>query len=223
MKVTMLKVGGSLALYPQKLRDLCQILSETSKKCPVILLPGGGEFADTVRALDARFSLSCKASHRMSILGQDQYGLLLKDLIPNSVEVYTFEAAQRVLDSKKLPIFFPSKLFLDEDPLKNSWDVTSDSIAAYLACRMNIHKVLFITDVDGICTENPKSQANTRLLKEITVQELMARKERTSVDKFLPTLLLTHPLECFVVNGLFPERVVALLADKEAISTEIRP
>lgn len=222
MNTTVLKVGGSLALYPQKLRELCQTLSEVSRKSPLIVLPGGGEFADTVRALDARFMLSCTASHRMSILGQDQYGLLLKDLMPNAVEVFTFEQAQKGLDTNKLPIFLPSKLFFSEDPLENSWDVTSDSIAAYVAYRMNSPKVLFITDVDGIYTDNPKNHANARLLKEVTVQELLVRKERTSVDKFLPTLLMKQPLECFIVNGLYPERVIALLAGKETVGTKIR-
>ncbi len=222
MNATMLKIGGSLALFPQKLRELCQILSEVSVNSSLIVLPGGGEFADTVRALDARFNLSKEVSHRMSILGQDQYGLLLKDLIPNAVVVNTFEEAQRVLDHKKLTIFLPSKLFFSEDPLENSWDVTSDSIAAYLAGRMNIHKVLFVTDVDGIYNKNPKNQADARLLEEVTIQELMARKERTSVDTFLPTLLIKLPLESFVVNGLFPERIVALLEGKETVCTKIR-
>jgi 5-(aminomethyl)-3-furanmethanol phosphate kinase len=222
LNATMLKVGGSLALYPKKLRNLCQILSEASKKYPLIVLPGGGEFADTVRALDKRFSLSCATSHRMSILGQDQYGLLLNDLTPNAIGVYTFEESQRVLDNKKLPIFLPSRLFFSEDPLENSWDVTSDSIAAYIAGRMNIQKVLFVTDVDGIYTENPKNQSNAGFLAEVTAQELLARKERTSVDKFLSTLLTKQQLDCFVVNGLFPQRVVALLGGKKAVSTRIR-
>jgi len=222
MNATMLKVGGSLAIFPQKLRGLCQILSEVSEKYPLIVLPGGGEFADTVRTLDERFKLSCWVSHRMSILGQDQYGFLLKDLISNAVEVSTFEETQRALDCKKLPIFLPSKLFFSEDPLENSWDVTSDSIAAYIAGRMDIPKVLFVTDVDGIYTENPKNQTDFRFLQEVTIQELMARNERTSVDKFLPTLLIKRPLESFVVNGLFPERVVALIEGKGAVCTKIR-
>jgi len=117
----------------------------------------------------------------------------------------------------------PSKLFLSEDPLENSWDVTSDSITAYLAGRMNIDKILFVTNVDGVYTKNPKTQPNAHLLKKVTVQDLLKLTDRTSVDKFLPNLLLKRPLMCFVVNGFFPERVVALLAGREAVSTEIRP
>jgi aspartokinase-like uncharacterized kinase len=55
------------------------------------VVPGGGEFADVVRCLDERFSLTCGVSHRMAILGMDQYGLLLSDLMPNSVTVCKLE------------------------------------------------------------------------------------------------------------------------------------
>jgi aspartokinase-like uncharacterized kinase len=45
--------------------------------------------------------------------------------------------------------------------------------------------------------------------------------KRTSVDKFLPKLLLNLPIDCFVVNGLFPERVKAVLDGQEAVCTLI--
>ncbi len=76
MDATVVKIGGSLALYPDKLKELCIRLSEAAKKHKMVVVPGGGEFADLVRNCDKRFNLSCKASHRMAILGMDQYGLL---------------------------------------------------------------------------------------------------------------------------------------------------
>ena len=57
MDVTVVKIGGSLALYPEKLRALCSKISEVSKKQKLLVLPGGGEFADIVRDLDKRFQL----------------------------------------------------------------------------------------------------------------------------------------------------------------------
>ena len=44
----------------------------------------------------------------MAILGMDQFGMLLADLIPNSVEVRTFKDAKDALDMGNLPIFLPS-------------------------------------------------------------------------------------------------------------------
>jgi len=222
MNATLVKVGGSLALYPEKLRALCAKLSEASKKHRLIVVPGGGEFADVVRCLDARFSLSCGVSHRMAILGMDQYGLLLSDLMPNSVTVSKLEEVTYFLDLGKLPVFLPSNLLLSEDPLENSWNVTSDTIAMYLADRLQVHKVLLVTDVDGVYTNDPKKDSDAKLIKNLSASELLAVNKRTSVDKALPKLFLKLPIDCFVVNGLFPERIEAILDGREAVCTLIR-
>ena len=105
MNSAVVKVGGSLALYPEKLRALCTKLSEVSQKHKLIIVPGGGEFADVVRSLDKRFSLSCGASHKMAILGMDQYGLLLSDLMPNSVVVSKLEEIKYSFENRKVTHF----------------------------------------------------------------------------------------------------------------------
>jgi aspartokinase-like uncharacterized kinase len=222
MNAIVVKVGGSLALHPEKLRALCAKLSEVSKKHRLIVVPGGGEFADVVRSLDERFSLSCFASHRMAILGMDQYGLLLSDLTPNSVTVNTLEKIKIILDSWRLPIFLLSNLLLNEDPLENSWNVTSDAIAVYIAGRLQVPKVLLVTDVDGVYTNDPKKHSNAKLIKNLSATELLAMNKRTSVDKALPKLLLKLPIDCFVINGLFPERVEAVLDCQDAVCTLIK-
>ena len=222
MKATVVKVGGSIAAYPEKLRALCAKLSEVSKRHGLVVVPGGGEFADVVRCMDERFSLSCVASHRMAILGMDQYGLLLSDLMANSVLVSKLEEIKYFLDSNRLPVFLPSNLMLREDPLENTWDVTSDSITIYIANRLQVCKVLLVTDVDGIYTDDPKKNPEAKLIKQLSANELLAMNKRTSVDKALPKLLSKMPIDCFVVNGLFPERVEAVLDGKDAVCTLIK-
>lgn len=221
MNATVLKVGGSLALYPEKLRALCTQLSLSSKKHRLIVVPGGGEFADVVRSLDKRFSLSCNTSHRMAILGMDQYGLLLADLIPDSVAVGKLDEIEYFLDMGKLPVLLPSNLMFREDPLENSWDVTSDSIAIYIAGRLHMSRVLLVTDVDGIYTGDPKKHPEAKLIEQITARELLRLNIRMSIDKALPRLLLGSTVDCFVVNGLFPERVKKILENKITVCTII--
>ena len=77
MCVNVVKVGGSLAVHALELRLLCKKLSDTAREHPLVVVPGGGEFADVVRQLDIRFGLLGSVAHRMAILGMDQYGLLL--------------------------------------------------------------------------------------------------------------------------------------------------
>jgi hypothetical protein len=222
MNFAVVKVGGSLLSYPENLRALCSKLGEVSRTHKLIVVPGGGEFVDVVRSLDKRFSLSCEVAHRMAILGMDQYGLLLSDLILNSVKVRNLEEINCFLDSGRLPVFLPSNLMLKEDPLKNSWDITSDSIAVYLARRLGMRTVLLVKVVDGIFLNNSKKHPNSKLCTNLSASQLLAMDKPTSVDKALPKELLNTAIDCFVVNGLFPERIEAVLEGRDTIHTLIK-
>ena len=212
-----LKVGGSLAEDPSSLRRLCQELSELAKAHRIAIIPGGGEFADTVRMLDKTFGLSDVVAHKMAILAMDQYGLLLSDLIPNSWLSYSLEEKRKEM----LSILLPSQLMFREDPLENSWDVTSDTITAFIAAKVNAKKLILVTDVDGIFTEDPKQNLDAKHIDELTAEELLGWNKRTSVDKVLPEIVLKYKLDCYVVNGKYPERIKLILENKKTICTHV--
>jgi aspartokinase-like uncharacterized kinase len=216
-----IKIGGSLAEDPERLRALCAKLSEFAKKYAVVVVPGGGRFADVVRDFDKRFTLSGEIAHRMAVLGMDQFGLLLSQIIPNSCATYLLSDARQLSEIGVVPVFLPSRLMFREDPLENSWDVTSDSISAYVASRLHAAKVLLVTDVDGVFTEDPKRHADAVLIERLSAEELLKLKQRTSVDRYLPKLLLESPIDCYVVNGKHPERIEAVLAGQQATCTLI--
>jgi 5-(aminomethyl)-3-furanmethanol phosphate kinase len=221
MDATVVKIGGSLAMQPDKLKDLCAKLGEESLKHKLIVVPGGGEFADIVRMHDKKFDLPQQISHRMAILAMDQYGLLLSTLMPRSVVMDKIEYLQEGLTLHQLIVFLPSSFLFCDKSLNNSWDVTSDSIAVYIAQKLGNGKAVLVTDVDGIFTGNPKKSIDAKLLTRISGQDLLMMPERTSVDRFLPKLLLNQKIECFVVNGLFPDRVISIIDGKETLCTKI--
>jgi hypothetical protein len=221
MDIAIVKVGGSLASHPEQLRTLCAKLSEVSKKHKLIVVPGGGEFADTARNLDKRFNLSSAVSHRMAILGMDQYGCLLSDLLPHSSMINKLEDAQRILDLGKLPVFLPSNFLFSRDPLENSWEVTSDSIAVYIAGQLYASRVVLVTDVNGVYTCDPKKFSDAKLINRLSANDLLKMNKRTSVDKFLPKLLLQLQIECYVVNGFYPDRVESVLDGRDTVCTII--
>jgi len=216
-----IKIGGSLAEDAERLRVLCTKLGEFAKKFAIVVVPGGGRFADVVRDFDKRFTLAGAISHRMAILGMDQFGLLLSQIIPNSCATYLLSDAKQLSEIRVVPIFLPSRLMFKEDPLENSWDVTSDSIAAYVAGRLHVAQVLLVTDVDGIFTKDPKKHADAALIERLSAEELLKLNKRTSVDRFLPKLLLESSIDCYVVNGKHPERIEAVLAGQQATCTLI--
>jgi aspartokinase-like uncharacterized kinase len=217
-----IKVGGSLAEKPAALKTLGSKLSEIAEKHSIAVVPGGGKFADVVREFDQQYALSADAAHMMAILGMDQFGLLLSQVIPKSCTTYSLSDAKRFSAVKAVPIFLPSRLIFRENPLESSWDVTSDSITAYVASQLNADKLILVTDVDGIFESDPKKQVNARLIPKLSANELLSFAQRTSVDSFLPKLLLKTRLDCYVVNGFYPERVAAILSGQPAVCTLVK-
>ena len=215
-----LKVGGSLAEDHARLTLLCKKLSVLAKGHRILIVPGGGKFADIVRNLDKTYGLSDVVAHKMAILAMDQHGLFLSDITPRSYVSYSLEEISNSANGM-LPIFLPSKLMFREDPLENSWDVTSDAIAAYIAGLLHAEKLLLVTDVDGIFSKDPKKNRDVICIEELSAEELLSWNRRTSVDKTLPKIILQTKLDCYVVNGKYPERIKQILENKKTVCTHV--
>lgn len=160
----------------------------------------------------------------MAILGMDQYGLLLADLMTHNS--YIVDNLEDIKKTKKglVTIFLPSKFMttIKNEELPKSWEVTSDTITAYIAKKLETKKVLLIKTVDGIFTDNPKKEKQ-RLLEHLTIKELSKKKNNTCLDTYLPELLKTFKIDCHIVNGLYPDRVETALNKQKTIGTIISP
>jgi aspartokinase-like uncharacterized kinase len=215
------KIGGSLAAHPNALRILCTKVGEIAKKHRLLIVPGGGIFADVVRETEKRFQTSAYVSHKMAVLGMEQFGLLLSELIGDAITIASLEKSKDYWKSESTPVFLPSKMMFREEPLEASWDVTSDSIAAFVACRVNADAVILAKDVDGIFDSDPKKNPNAKLIAKLSLSKLSKRAGQTGVDRYLPRLLKEKGLDCYFVNGLFPERIAQVLDGKETTCTWI--
>lgn len=210
-----LKVGGSLSKKPNKLKELCIKLSKLAKKHCLTIVPGGAEFADTVRHAYRLFSLSEKIAHRMAILAMEEYGLLLSDITPNSRIAKTIKGCIKLSKKGFLPILLPYSLFHKKDPFKPSWDITSDSISVYIASLLKTKNLILIKDVDGIYDKNGK------ILDKVSLSWL--KKNETCLDRYFPFMFKKVKLKCYIVNGLYPRRIEMLLNEEKTLCTEITP
>ena len=187
----------------------------------LIIVPGGANFADTVRYFYDKYLLSEDIAHKMAILAMDQYGLLLKDIAGEAILTYSPDDA--IKDGKGLHILLPSKIMFTLDPLENTWDVTSDSIAAYIASYINAEKLILVKNVDGLLAEDINKNLKTKIIKRISAEKLLKEKNRNCVDGFLPKILIDAQLFCYIVNGKHPERIESVLNSRTDIYTEITP
>ena len=206
------KLGGSL--FPEDAVEFCKSL--VGKKALVIC--GGGEFANKIREYDGIMDFSDSASHKTAILCMDILGMLVADKVQDAEAAYSLEDAKKVLNEGKLPVLLPSRLLEYLDPLEHSWKVTSDSISVYISWLLKT-KILIVTNVDGIYTVDP-SLDGAKLIKNISAKKLLTFSE-TSVDENLPELLLKYKLDCYVVNGKYPQRAISIIEGKSSKYTFI--
>ena len=127
------KVGGSLLAHPGTLDAVLRALGEAAREHRMLLVPGGGPFADLVRAVDRQLALGDDCAHWMAVLGMDQYAHVIASRLAESAVVDEPADIDAVTTSGRLAVLAPSRWLRQADPLPHCWDVTSDSIAAWVA------------------------------------------------------------------------------------------
>lgn len=198
------KIGGSL--FPNYAIDLAKKLENTNS----LIVLGGGEFANLIRKYDSEINFSQETNHWTAIDCMDIIAKLVNDKVESTKLVYSIDDAIAISNEGFTPIFVVSKFLREDDPFECSWDVTSDSIAAYISHRLNAN-LLIVTNVNGIYTQEPKEPGST-FISKIDAKTMLNFPE-SSIDVMLPTLLLKFGTNCYVVNGKYPERVLSLIDD----------
>lgn len=138
-----IKLGGSLC-RSGTLVNCLNIVEKKHKDKLVVLVPGGGEFADQVRLAQQHWKFDDKTAHRMAILAMQQMALLLNHLKPHFSIAETVSEIRGLLDRKKIVIWSPNMSELDSAGIQASWDITSDSLAAWLAKTVFASELLLI-------------------------------------------------------------------------------
>lgn len=139
--IRVVKLGGSLARSAE-LPDWLAVLAEHGAG-RVVLVPGGGPFADAVRSAQALWRFDDATAHHMALLAMQQYGQMLAGLRPDLLTVDSAAAIRAALASGRIPVWSPLPMALDP-ALETSWRLTSDSLAAWLARRLNIARLVLV-------------------------------------------------------------------------------
>lgn len=125
-----IKLGGSLHDAPELTAWLDALAGAGGR---VVLVPGGGPFADQVRAAQTRWGFPDRVAHRMALLAMAQYGLMLCGLEPGLAPAASREEMLAILARGDTPVWLPDQLCLDNPEIPENWEVTSDSLALWLA------------------------------------------------------------------------------------------
>lgn len=143
--VTVVKLGGSLA-GSAHLRDWLDALADCAGR--VIVVPGGGPFADAVRAAQPQMGFDERAAHRMAVLAMEQYAYALASLRETFKLAPSVAAMRRMMRDRAVPVWLPARMVLGATEIPASWDVTSDSLAAWLAGKIGAGRVVLVKQID---------------------------------------------------------------------------
>jgi aspartokinase-like uncharacterized kinase len=193
-ELTVVKIGGSCA-SSLDLKQWTAAVAVCAGR--VAIVPGGGPFADAVRAAQPAMGFDDIAAHHMAILGMEQFGHALASFDERFLLADSMAALRRGPRETKIPVWLPARMAMRAPDIPASWDVTSDSLAAWLAGKIAARRLLLLKQVD--LPRHPVHAA-----------ELAARG---IVDKAFGQFLATSGVAAFILGPADHMAVAAAVCD----------
>lgn len=116
------------------------------------ILVGGGAAADVVRDWDRLFRLGDVASHELAIESLSLTARLLTQLLPGTALCRNRQELQALWNDGLLPVLVPAPFLADlesstDERLPAHWEVTSDSMAAWIAIHTRFSRLVLVKSV----------------------------------------------------------------------------
>ncbi len=137
------KLGGSLYGGPQLGRWLDACASAGAGR-GLVVVPGGGRFADTVRDEQRRCGFDDVAAHRMALLAMDQAGEMLCAMDRRLYPARDRDQLLAISRGGRCAVWLPSSMLRDDAGIEASWSVTSDSLAAWVARAIDAQELWLV-------------------------------------------------------------------------------
>jgi aspartokinase-like uncharacterized kinase len=145
--IAVVKVGGSLLEWPALPAALRRSLDARIGQ-RLVLVPGGGEAADLVRRLDRLHALGDAAAHALALRALDLTAHALAAIVPGLEVLDDCSDLGPSWRGGRIPVLAPRQFLAEDDrrsdALPHGWIVTSDSIAARLAVRLEASELVLL-------------------------------------------------------------------------------
>lgn len=200
-----LKLGGSLLDLPELAQRLLHVI-DSLKPVRTIVVVGGGENADLVRKWDKQFHFDDAVAHDLAVHAMSLNARMVSKLHPRfrfSSEIRSNKSpcSSQTFDDKSTEASHCSTVTIVDSAealtqlesschaslhVRRSWDVTSDSIAAWMAHRLNADRLILLKSCEppvrhvaqpaatGVETDSPESARTKSSLIASTIERLGA-------------------------------------------------
>ncbi len=150
MSIRVIKLGGSLLDWPELRRRLHRWL-DAEPPATNVLIVGGGLIVDGLRAIDGAQQLSSVGSHWLAIQAMSLTSRILSELLPEAVFVDSLSVIRNSLDGALMVLDVEPVLRAEQGgggSLAEGWHISSDSIAAHIARRLEAAELVLLKSAD---------------------------------------------------------------------------
>jgi aspartokinase-like uncharacterized kinase len=175
------KLGGSV-IRSGELTAWLDIIA--ASPVPVVAVPGGGALADEVRTCQTKLGFGDTIAHRMALLAMDQLAWAVAGTRPGFTVGATEDELRGALERGHMAVWAPYAAIAGRTDIENSWRLTSDSLALWLAARLAAPRCYLIKSI---------ARQGTRLGAESLAREGV-------VDEAFPAMLKEIGIACFLLG-----------------------
>jgi 5-(aminomethyl)-3-furanmethanol phosphate kinase len=191
------KLGGSVVRSAELTPWLDTI---AAARRPIVVVPGGGALADEVRACQSQLGFSDASAHRMALLAMDQLAWAVAGLHQGFAVGATEGELRAALGQGSVAVWAPYALIAERTDIEESWRLTSDSLALWLAGRIGAERCYLIKSI-----ARPRSQSSASQLVQDGI-----------VDAAFPAMLKNTGVPAFLLGRGDHKAFAAALAGTDA-------
>ena len=195
-KTLVVKIGGSLA-ETGRLKDMLALIAAAQR--PVVVVPGGGAFAQKVRDLQNAIRFDDASAHRLAMLGMHQMAEMYFTMDPRYAAADSLDGIARQLAVGLIPVWMPLQMSQSDSGIPANWTITSDGLAARLAEHLGGASLVLLKSVDA----PPGQSAETLAAEGI-------------LDAAFPVIVARSHLAWAIMGPSDDARLASLLADHSA-------
>lgn len=229
--LNVIKVGATSIIEgdPEPLLALVEEIAKLSKQYQLLISTGGGERHRHALSIGVDLNMPIGVLAVLGANAPSQNALILQALLASEggirVPPEHFDEIPVYLAAGAIPVTpgMPTYNYWEHPPAEGELPAHDTDVGAYLVAEtFGARKVIFVKDVDGVYTADPKTDPDVTLLTSTTVKEL----------RDLPSLPFDPPVldmlerartvrELRVINGTKQGQLTAALAGEE-VGTIVR-